>query len=286
MHNLIFFCKTYSGDFKKIGRLISTYRKYNKDNIPLVISCPSNDIKIFKDFNNTPLITIITDESYAQNYMSSEPILGFTPGYINQEICKLAFWETNITNNYLCIDSDTYFIRNFYLIDFMHDLETPYSVLVMDKDLATQDFDQVYWDRRQTHIKKIFDIIELKDPRFLTCHGMTVFSRKVLESFQRNFLAPQKWSYLDIIKISPFEFTWYNAWLQKSNAINVYAVEPFFKVFHYRREYIFSILKGLREKDLARSYLGIVMQSNWHCGLNYQNKNPVYSLLKLLIKII
>ncbi len=43
----------------------------------------------------------------------SEPVAGIRPGYINQEIVKLAFWELGLTENYFCVDSDAVFVRPF-----------------------------------------------------------------------------------------------------------------------------------------------------------------------------
>ena len=135
-YNFIFFCKTYSGDLERFEILFKSYCKFNVDNIPLYISVPENEIDLFKKFESNNVF-LISDESYAHNYFTNESYFDLPIGYINQEICKLSFWETNLSQNYLCIDSDVQFIRNFYISDFMHDDNIPYTILVMDKDLAT-----------------------------------------------------------------------------------------------------------------------------------------------------
>jgi hypothetical protein len=133
----------------------------------------------------------------------------------------------------------------------------------MDKDLSVERHYHASWDSRKILIKAIFDAVELSDPRQLTCHGMQVLSSKVLESLKHDFMKSRGYAYKDLLIISPFEFTWYNAWLQKSRIIDIVAVEPFFKTFHMRLEYAFARLRCLELNDWARAYVGIVLNSNW-----------------------
>lgn len=254
-------CKTYKGDISRFERLYLSILKHNQDKIPFIVSVPKVDLEIFyKRFEG---LNLVTDESYARKYFSNEEIWGLSTGYINQEICKLSFWETRKAYNYLFVDSDAYFIRNFYLTDFIARDTTPYSVLVMDKDLNLQPYYQEFGAYRRSQIKKIFDYIELNDNRLVTCHGMTIINESVMGDFRKHFLNKRKLTYLDLIKISPYEFSWYNAWLQKSKVIDIISVEPFFKTFHTRIEYLISRLLLIKEEDLAREYVGIVLNSNW-----------------------
>jgi hypothetical protein len=254
-------CKTYDGDIVRFERLYKSLLYHNKDNIPFIISVPENINDVFR--NRFPDVRVISDESYAGKYFSTEEFWGLSKGYINQEICKLSFWETGIALNYLFVDSDAYFIKDFYFKDFMADKETPYSVLVMDKDLNLQPYYQEFGTYRRSQIKKIFDYVGVEDKRQLTCHGMTVLNELVLRDLKNNLLQKQKMTYLDLVKISPYEYTWYNAWLQKSKVIDIIGVEPFFKTFHTRIEYLISRLLLITEEDLAREYVGIVLNSNW-----------------------
>ncbi len=231
MYNFAIFCKTYSGDFERFQILINSFNKFNADNIPMYVSAPKSELKIFKNFESNN-IKIISDESYGEKYLIKEKINNFSTGYINQEICKLCFFETGFAKNYLCIDSDAEFIRNFYTSDFMHDENTPYTVLVMDKDLSVEKYYRDYWKERQKQIIKIYNETGLIDKRYRTCHNMQVFSTKVLKSLKEDFMKQKGYSYADLIKISPFEFSWYNAWFQKCRLVEEYAVEPFFKMFH------------------------------------------------------
>lgn len=284
-NNFVMFCKTYRKDFEQFKILINSFNKYNVENLLMIVSCPWEDLEIFKPFSSKNC-AIIADESYAKDYLttSDKEYNGLSKGYVNQEICKLSFWESGIAQNYLCIDSDAQFIRTFSTKDFMFNENIPYTVLVEDKDLSIEKHYQAYWNERQNFIKKIFNEIELNDIRYRTCHNMQVFNSQVLKSFKEDFMKPKGYSYKDLIKISPFEFTWYNAWFQKCKLIPEYASEPFFKMFHMRIEYTISRLKGLTTDDYAKRYVGICLNSNW----NKQEKEyiPQTWFLKKLFKIL
>ena len=256
------FCKTYSGDMNRVRLMIESFNKYNVDAISLILSVPESEIDKFRQFESKT-IAIVSDESYACKYFTKEKLHNLPVGYVNQEICKLAFWESKIAKNYLCIDSDLLFIRDFHESDFMADKNTPFTILVMDKDLAIEKHYHEFWLWRQEFIKKIYAAVGLQDRRYRTCHGMQVLNAAVLQSLKHDFIAKHKYNYVDLIAIAPYEFTWYNAWFQKCGLVPEVAVEPFFKTFHMRIEYILSRLRGLDLKDYAYSYVGIILNGNW-----------------------
>jgi hypothetical protein len=109
-------------------------------------------------------------------------------------------------------------------------------------------------------------LVELDDPVIRTSHGHQVFSSVVLESFVRDFLAPRGWSYADAIDASPYEFSWYAMWLQKSQAVPIHQREPFVKVYHDEEQHLAAILSGIGPEDLARAYLAVVVNSNYSRG--------------------
>jgi hypothetical protein len=61
----------------------------------------------------------------------------------------------------------------------------------------------------------------------------------------------------------PYEFSWYNMWLQKSNVIPIHQIEPLVKVFHDEDQHVASLARGVGVEDLARSYLAVVVNSNY-----------------------
>ncbi len=262
MLNFAMYCKTYRNDLQRVWRMISSFNTHNVEKIEMFLSVPENDISFFESFSSTT-VHLVTDESYGGQYFSKREYHGLGVGYINQEICKLSFWESRRTENYLCIDADVEFIRDFYHSDFMADTETPYTVLVMDKDLSVEKHYRDFWKQRQSYIQRIFDFVGLDDRRLRTCHGMQVLSGMVLQSLKDDFMSVKGLSYEDLIAYSPYEFTWYNAWFQKIGIVDEIAVEPFFKTFHMRIEYVVSRLKMIRREDFSISYVGIILNSNW-----------------------
>jgi hypothetical protein len=72
---------------------------------------------------------------------------------------------------------------------------------------------------------------------------------------------------------------------QKAKIIEEFVIEPFFKMLHYREEYIFSKLKLLRKKDYAKAYIGLVLNSKWEpkTPINYDDPSLVYKILYIAI---
>lgn len=279
MKNFVMFCKTYSGDIKRFELMLSSFNQHNIDNIDLVVSVPETELDLFKNFESDT-VSVISDESYAGEHFTTEKLHGLSVGYCNQEICKLAFWESKIAKNYLCIDSDLFFIRDFHESDFMADADTPYTILVMDKDLAIEKHYHDFWLWRQQFIQKIYDAVDLNDRRLRTCHGMQVMNATVLESLKKDFMNKHKYDYADLIAIAPYEFTWYNAWFQKCGLVKEMAVEPFFKTFHMRIEYTMARLRGLTVDDYAYDYVGIILNGNWDRPID-KYEQPTWWMKKL-----
>ena len=280
------FCKTYINDYARVKLMLESFNKFNRDGIQLVLSCPLNQIELFKCLEQVN-INVITDESYASNYFTDDTYYGLSHGYINQEICKLAFWELGLYKNYLCVDSDVIFIRDFYIHDFMYDNDTPYTVLVMDKELKVEKYYSDFAKQRQNLIKRIYEAVGLIDARYRT-HGMQIMSLLVLQSFKDEFMSKNALDYKKLIQISPYEFTWYNAWFQKIQLVKEFAVEPFFKTFHMKIEYNFARIKNLTIDDLKAEYVGIVMNSNWinQKSMYYKDPNIFFKIIYNLITLL
>lgn len=281
--NFAMYCKSYSGDYDAVKQMLGSFHQYNITKIHMYLSVPESELEIFREFE-TDTVTIISDESYAGKYMAMEPINNFAIGYMNQEICKLNFWRTKLCDNYLVVDSDAVFIRNFCTADFMADEKTPYTVLVQDKDLNIEPEYQEFWDQRQEAIQKIYMAVGLDDRRYRTCHNMQIMNAKVLKSLYTDFMLPNKYNYCDLMKIAPFEFTWYNAWFQKCGIIPEIQIEPLFKMFHIPFQYNICRVSNINISDMTRSYVGIVLNGNWAGTAKYKNPDKASRKLNKQIK--
>ena len=257
--------KSYSGDIEYATRLVESFARFNADGIELFVVVPEADIAQFEGILK-PNCTLISEDRFSQ-YLVNHEVHGIRPGYINQEIVKLAFWELELAENYFCVDSDAEFIREFRVTDFMFDQRTPYSVLVQDLELAVEpEYFHQYWKSRESEIAVIAETVGLDTRVVLTCHGHTVFSSGVLKSFVSDFLKPRGWTYADSLELSPYEFTWYNMWLQKSNVIDIRPREPWIKVFHNESQHLEYLMRGVTVIDIARGYVGVVVNSNYSRG--------------------
>lgn len=264
MERFAFFLKTYRNDYDRVARLAVTFAKYNIESIPLYIACPKEDIQIFQGLNGIDAY-IIPEEDICRDVFTKDS--RWSAGYLNQEIYKLSFWEMGLCANYMCIDSDAIFIRPFYRKDFMYDDNTPYTSLEEDNDLrADTYYNKLYWNGRMEWIKKIEDELDYHPYHLLTCHGFQVFSGKVLESLKNDFMQPNNYTYKSLIEISPYEFSWYNLWLQKTKVIPIYPIGHLFKYFHLKQHHIAVVLQGMKMEDWAKGYVGIIVNSNYGVG--------------------
>lgn len=258
--------KSYIGDVEYAQRLIQSFDRFNVDDIELFVVVPESDMPHFEGILGTN--GTLVSESRLSHHLVDHEVHGIRAGYINQEIIKLSFWELELAENYFCIDSDAEFIRDFRVADFMFDAHTPYSVLVQDLELAVDPeyYDQ-YWKSRDHEIAIIAETVGVDSRVMLTCHGHTVFSNRVLKSFVNDFLVPRCWTYVDALELSPYEFTWYNMWLQKSKVIDIHPREPWIKVFHSESQHLEYLMRNVSVSDISRGYLGVVVNSNYSRGL-------------------
>ena len=97
MENLVIYSKSYKNDVEKLKVLLESTYKHNIDNIPIYISCPNEDITIFKNILGTLNYTLIPDEDIIK--------VPFMEGWKSQQIVKSQFWKLNLCKNYFIIDS-------------------------------------------------------------------------------------------------------------------------------------------------------------------------------------
>ncbi len=257
--------KTHAPDLPYVERLLASCRRHNRTALPVYMVAPDAELASFRHLESH-VTALIADSAFAEHLTAVE-VAGFSAGYINQEIIKLAFWESGLADNYLCLDSDAEFIRDFTATDFMADDTTPFTFLSEDAMLhAEPEYYDAHWVHREPRLRRIAAEIGLTTDRILTVHGQAVFSSEVLRSFRDDFLRPRSWDYVDALAIAPYEPTWYSLWLQHSQAIPVVMREPVFKSFHNAAQHIDFLLAGISRDDAARGYVGVIVNSNYSRG--------------------
>lgn len=257
--------KSYANDADYVERLIASLDRHNLERIPVYLVVPENDIDLFESLKGASA-SVMSEEVFSA-HLTREPVAGFSAGYINQEIIKLAFWEAGLAENYLCLDSDAEFIRDFSSADFMYDASTPYTFISEDSELRVDpQYFAEHWQGRELKLLEIRKIMGISGPLLRTTHGHSVFSGLVLRAFKEKFLEPRGWDYVDALAISPYEPTWYNAWLEADQTIDIHLREPIIKTFHNAGQHLDYVLRGLTAKEVSRGYVAVVVNSNYSSG--------------------
>lgn len=257
--------KSYEGDLEYAERLVSSLRRHNVDHLPVYFVVPDDAVEVFAEVVGD--VGDVLSEAALAKHLVSESTAGFSAGYINQEIVKLSFWELGLVDNYFCVDSDAEFIRDFTAADFMADASTPYTLLTEDADLQVErDYFSNTWITRAKSLDRIREAVGYEGIWPLTVHGHAIFSSTVLASFQSEFLTTRGWTYADALKISPYEPSWYNAWLLHRKPIEIIRRDPLVKTFHTSTQHLEYVLRGVTEEDVARGFLAVVVNSNFSRG--------------------
>lgn len=265
MDKIALYCKSFSRDIDRVVNLVESIHKFNADKIPVYISVPSQDVTLFHQVSGNG-VTIIEDEDIYD---------GDAPGWIQQQIVKSNFWKLELCENYVCIDSDGYFIKDFYISDFMYDDETPYTVIHEQKELFTwtvSKVNQLGFDPKISYTndrQKIMDLFGRTGKYYDFGPVPTIWSGKVWKSLEDNYITPNNLTWEQMLEYSPSEFSWYGESLLAFKAINIYPCEPIFKVFHYAQQLQEYIQNGITQEMISQNYLGIIMQSNFNANLKY-----------------
>ena len=271
MEKLGMICPTFHRDIQRVEVLLNSVRKYNTENIPLYLILPSSDIDLFKntvgtDLNFVPEEEILKLDSSNLNKIQNE-------NWVLQQVIKSQFWRLDLCENTLLLDSDNYFIKEFSFSDFMYNDDTPYTLMHECKDLLQftsrmgMDFVQKSFAETRLPVMEIFG----REGKFYDFGPTpTLWSRKVWEGLKRDYQDKNNLNFSDLILSAPSEFTWYGEYLLYSKVIDLIPIEPIFKHYHYKEQYLEDKNNGVTEEKLSENFFGVVLQSNWGAPLKYQ----------------
>ncbi len=269
--------------------MVKSLQQYNKDNLPLYISVPESEITLFQKYIPAELATIINElDILRKNSRIDLDKLYSIRGGLRQQVIKSEFWRLGLSENYLVIDADCIFLRDFYTSDFIAKEDIPYSVIHEGKDvlLSTGKFGP---KKNRAHFLKDRNPIQskLQRPGVTYDYGYAPFlwSKKVWQSFDENYLTPNNKSFLDAILDVGSEFTWYGESLMKYQPIPIYPREQLFKHYHYEHQLWLDLAAGYTEDHLRQNFMGVVYQSNWQTWEDFgKNKKKLTSLALRSIK--
>ena len=268
-NEIVIFCESFQRDVERAKILFDSISRFNVDKIPFYISVPTEDVKLFKNKLGTDGYTLITDDD-----INGEKI---EQGWVNQQITKLGFWKLGVCYNYVSVDSDGYFIKPFKIKDFIADIDThtPYTVMHEQKDLfswTAKNINVLGFDPQISfaeHITLGQEVFGRSNGRLYDFGPLPIYSTAVWSSLEENYLKPNGLKLGDILRQISNEFTWYGEALFAFRAIQLWPIEPIFKMFHYMKQYEEYKNAGYTEEHWAKNYLGICMQSSSGLPLKY-----------------
>ncbi len=273
MKDLVLYCKSYRNDFLRLQRLLSSIEQYNDDQIPFYISTPVADKEMLeKILGEHGSYTWIADEDIvAANPKAVFEQYQAMPGGLSQAIVKSEFWRLKISENYLCLDSDCVFIRPFSKADFLTADEIPFTVLHQNKEffqLANNRGQAKVTANLRAEAQRVQALFDRQGPEFYCAPAPFIWSAKVWESLDREYLIPKGITLWDLVTPQYPETLIYGEVLLKYQAIPLLAIEPLFRVYHYDWQYFMMKRLGETEETLKSNYLGVLYQSNWESHLN------------------
>jgi hypothetical protein len=273
MKDIVLYCKSYHRDVRRTAKLAESVSRFNPHQLPFYISCPAADLLLFKNtIGSDGVIYLADEEIVAANTALDQKAIDLLPGGISQQIVKSEFWRMGICENYLCLDSDSYFIRDFKTEDFLTPSGVPYTV--MNESLELRLFGALQRHAKiarniDADCKAIMDILGREGKHYDFGPLPVVWSRQVWADLSEKFLQPQGMNFFDAITLFPSKMRWYGEALLKFKSIELWPIETLFRCYHYEDQYRNARKSGESDEVLSHVYLGVCVQSNWHKELEY-----------------
>jgi hypothetical protein len=272
----------------RLKRLLNSIKEFNVDRLPFYISTPASERDL--------LIQVLGEHDYIwvadEQIVEANPRADFLkykkmPGGLSQQVIKSEFWRLGFSKNYLCLDSDSFFIRNFYLHDFLTADGTPYTVLHQNKEffqLAINRGKERVVENLTEESNRVKALFGRSGPNFYCAPAPFIWSAEVWRSLDQEFLAPQGKSLWDLVSPQLPETLIYGEALLKYRAIPLIAIEPLFRTYHYDWQYLLMRRLGETKSSLSQNYLGIILQSTWDTDLGLDQHKSLPSRLLRKIK--
>lgn len=289
MKDFVLYCKSYSRDFLRLKRLLESVKQFNVDQLDFYISTPKSDKTLLEQVLGVGGYIWVADEDIvAANPKSDFAKYQAMPGGLSQQIIKSEFWRLGFSENYLCLDSDSLFIHNFYKSAFLSNDGVPYTVLHQNKELfqiaTNRGHDKVERDLR-IEAERVKALFNRQGPNFYCAPAPFIWSAKVWQSLNTEYLEPKGISLWDLISPEHPETLIYGEALLKYRAIPLIAIEPLFRTYHYDWQYFLMKRLGETKAKLTQNYLGIIYQSAWESELTLgQSQKSVASQLLKRVK--
>lgn len=274
MSSFVLFCKSYSGDLKRLQRLWQSIETFNLDRIPFFVSVPAAELDLFQRQLGRPLgLSWVADEDIVQaNPRAALSYYRTWDGRLSQQVVKSEFWRYAGCASYLCIDSESEFLRDFTVADFIDPEGRPYTVMHQGKELnqlaINKGLDRVVetFHRDCDMLKQVFG---REGPDYDFGPTPVIWSASVWRDLDEQFLCPMGQTLWDAIAERPSELRWYGEALLRFRSVPLLPIEPLFRVYHYNWQWHTQRRLGETPERLKREYLGVLCQSSWQYQMDF-----------------
>jgi len=288
----VLLCKSHRVDVLRVKRLLESLASHNPERLPVVVVVPEADLPLFGEVCAGHRVLLISDEDVVRSHpqAAGRDLLAryrATPGNRAQQVVKADAWRLLGCESWLCMDSDTVFLRDAHLSDFLTPAGHPYTLMHQSRELMQLAVNRGHGD--------MLDHFRVESERVKTLFGRvgpdldfgptpTLWSARVWSDLHERFLAPRGWTLWDAIDAAPAEIRWYGEALLAYRSIPLDAIEPLFRVYHHEWQFFEMRRQGETPQTLARQFLGAVYQSNWEFELDATGTRSVASRLNRHLK--
>ena len=290
MSNFLLFCKSYTGDLKRIQRLWLSVQRFNIDLIPFYISVPEADRTLFEQTLGTPdgLYWVSDEDIVRANPRADLTYYRTWDGRLSQQVVKSEFWRYANCDSYLCLDSESEFIRDFRRSDFLDSQDRPYTVIHQAKELL-----QLATNKGISRVSEAFhrdsallkEVFKREGPDYDFGPTPVIWSARVWQDLDECYLKAKGKTLWDAIQERPGELRWYGEALLHYNSIPLLPIEPLFRVYHYNWQFHTQRRTGESIEKLQGEYLGVLCQSNWQYEWDFgSKKKSVFSRMARWLK--
>lgn len=273
MKDLVLYCKSYRKDFLRLKRLLQSISDYNHDQIAFYISTPQADYELLVQLLGCEGYQWVSDESILQ--ANADAPIGIEKnksGSLTQQIIKSEFWRLGLCENYVCLDSDCIFIKQFYKSDFLANDGAPYTVIYQNKEYFQLAVDRGFAKAPRQLIEegdRVKRLFGRQGPNYYCPCPPFIWSAKVWRSLAESYLKPKGLTFWDVCTPDHPETLLYLEALLNYKAIPIYPIEQLFRIYYY--DWHFFLLRRIGETPdkIKEHYLGVIYQSSWDLGLDY-----------------
>lgn len=252
-HELVILNKSFHRDLERSVILYKSFEKYflDADNMPFFIVVPEKDMSLFQnkfyELKSKQEIRKLPEFLADLEVLSKcgEPDLSGEAGWLSQQVVKLCFGSTELAKNYIMIDSDNYFTRNFDpKILFKNGVLKTFawriskSRIEKNKTIMVPVFNTSYQDAsgniatQGISINRYDSMLFIKN---LLGHRNSIFYEFVTSPFffnsdvlyrMKKLIKKNRWhNFTYLLKMIPFEMQWYGEYvLQYENFLQSQAI--------------------------------------------------------------